>query len=34
MARAIKFPMEEFPQPVVEWLMALAFSVNTDPSLF
>ncbi|XP_028418679.1 uncharacterized protein LOC114544164 [Dendronephthya gigantea] len=31
MARAIKFPLEVFPEPITEWLMALAFSVNTRP---
>ena len=31
LARAIPFPQDEFPEPVMHWLMALSFSVNTRP---
>lgn len=31
MARDIAFPLEAFPEPVVEWFMAVALSVNTRP---
>ena len=31
LARSIPFPIDLFPEPIVEWLMALAFSVNTRP---